>query len=216
MKASVMLERDRQWAVILAFDVKVERDAATLAEELGVRIFTARIIYHLFDALQKYRDELRDSKKSEFRSQAVFPCRLRVLPQFIFRDRDPIIFGVVVDAGVLVSGTPLCVVTVPRDKEGQPTASAQKEVIELGRVASIEFNHKSVDRAVKGQEVCIKIDAIPGEPPRQFGRHFDDKDDVLSRVSRESIDVLKEYFRDEMKNSDWQVVIELKKMLSIL
>ena len=41
--------------MILAFDVKVERDAQELANELGVRIFTADIIYHLFDKFTKYR-----------------------------------------------------------------------------------------------------------------------------------------------------------------
>ena len=34
-KASIMLERDPQWAVILAFDVKVEREAEELANNLG-------------------------------------------------------------------------------------------------------------------------------------------------------------------------------------
>lgn len=41
--------------MILAFDVKVERDAQELADSFGVRIFTADIIYHLFDAFMGYR-----------------------------------------------------------------------------------------------------------------------------------------------------------------
>ena len=47
VKASVMLEHKPEWAVILAFDVKVDRDATAYAEKLGVKIFTADIIYHL-------------------------------------------------------------------------------------------------------------------------------------------------------------------------
>lgn len=45
-----------RWACILAFDVKVEREAQELADSLGVRIFTAEIIYHLFDNFMKYRE----------------------------------------------------------------------------------------------------------------------------------------------------------------
>ena len=73
MKASVMLDKDNQyvcdiyhacyniimlirWACILAFDVRVERDAQEMADSVGVRIFTADIIYHLFDNFIKYRE----------------------------------------------------------------------------------------------------------------------------------------------------------------
>ena len=59
MKASSMLERDAQWAVILAFDVKVEKEAQEMADSVGVRIFTADIIYHLFDKFMNYREELK-------------------------------------------------------------------------------------------------------------------------------------------------------------
>jgi len=44
-----------RYATILAFDVKVERDANELADNLGVKIFTADIIYHLFDAFTSYQ-----------------------------------------------------------------------------------------------------------------------------------------------------------------
>lgn len=39
----------------------------------------------------------------------MFPVKLRILPQFIFNSRDPIVMGVCIDAGVLRQGTPLCV-----------------------------------------------------------------------------------------------------------
>ena len=45
-----------RWAVILAFDVKVERDAQEMADSLNVKIFSADIIYHLFDSFLKHRE----------------------------------------------------------------------------------------------------------------------------------------------------------------
>ena len=45
----------------------------------------------------------------DLRHVAVFPVKLKVLPQFIFNSRDPIVMGVTVEAGVLKQGTPLCV-----------------------------------------------------------------------------------------------------------
>lgn len=48
---------------ILAFDVKVDPDAQREADVMGVRIFTADIIYHLFDAFNAYVAEKREEKK---------------------------------------------------------------------------------------------------------------------------------------------------------
>uniref|UniRef100_A0A5S6QLD4 Eukaryotic translation initiation factor 5B n=1 Tax=Trichuris muris TaxID=70415 RepID=A0A5S6QLD4_TRIMR len=202
MKASAMLERDSHLAVILAFDVKIERDAQLLADELGVRIFQADIIYHLEDAFLKYREELRLKKRQEFAHLAIFPCKLRVLPQHVYKSRDPIIVGVSVDDGILKVGVPLCV--------------PSKENLFIGTVASIEQNHKELQSVRKGTEVCIKIENTTGEAPKMYGRHFDYQDFLVSRISRETIDVCKEYFREDLQKSDWQLVVELKKVFEIV
>ncbi|KAE8625574.1 hypothetical protein XENTR_v10006323 [Xenopus tropicalis] len=202
MKASVMLEHDPQYAVILAFDVRIEREAQEMADSLGVRIFSAEIIYHLFDAFTKYRQDYKKQKQEEFKHIAVFPCKIRILPQFIFNSRDPIVMGVVVEAGQVKQGTPICV--------------PSKNFVDIGIVTSIEINHKSVDMAKKGQEVCIKIEPIPGESPKMFGRHFEATDFLISKITRQSIDALKNWFRDEMQKSDWQLIVELKKVFEII
>ncbi|XP_012264982.2 eukaryotic translation initiation factor 5B [Athalia rosae] len=202
MKASIMLEHDSQYATILAFDVKIEKDAQDLADSVGVKIFQADIIYHLFDKFTAYREELKQRKRDENKHIAVFPCKLKVLPQFIFNSRDPIVIGVMVEAGVVKEGTPICV--------------PSKEFVDLGIVTSIEYNHKPVETARKGQEVCIKIESVPGEAPKMFGRHFDEKDFLVSKISRQSIDACKDYFRDDLHKTDWQLMVELKKLFQIL
>jgi translation initiation factor 5B len=56
------------------------------------------------------------------------------------------------------------------------------QYIELGRIVSIEKNHKSLEIAQKDSEVCIKIAPITGEMPKMYGRHFDDNDLLISKV----------------------------------
>lgn len=73
------LSSSPRYATILAFDVKVERDAQELADSLHVKIFQADIIYHLFDKFMAYRDELKQKKRDEFKSIAVFPCKIKVI-----------------------------------------------------------------------------------------------------------------------------------------
>lgn len=98
-----------RYAVILAFDVKVERDAQEMADKEGIKVFQADIIYHLFDSFTRYREELKAKRRDEFKHIAIFPCKLRVIPQFIFNARNPIVVGVQVEAGIVKEGTPIIV-----------------------------------------------------------------------------------------------------------
>ena len=115
--ASIMLEKDPQYAVILAFDVKVEREAQDMADHVGVKVFTADIIYHLFDKFMGYRDELKRQKREEFKDVAVFPCKLKIMPEFVFNTRDPIICGVKIEAGFIKVGSPLCALCLDDDEK---------------------------------------------------------------------------------------------------
>ena len=104
---------------------------------------------------------------------------------------------------------------------------------DIGVATSLEVNHKPVDICRKGAEVCVKIEPVGGEAPRLYGRHFDHTDLIVSKVrgrialsqsltifvlqiSRESIDAVKNYFREDLHKSDWQLMIDLKKMFQIM
>ncbi|KAM0017208.1 putative small GTP-binding protein [Helianthus debilis subsp. tardiflorus] len=100
MKASVMLEKKKEFAAILAFDVKVTPEAQEHADDIGVKIYIADIIYHLFDQFKAYIDHLKEEKKREAVEDAVFPCVLQII-QKVFNKRDPIILGVEVIEGIL-------------------------------------------------------------------------------------------------------------------
>jgi translation initiation factor 5B len=52
----------------------------------------------------------------------------------------------------------------------------------LGRVTSIEYNHKPLEVAKQGQEVCIKIENTTGGAPKLLGRHFLQSDYLVSKV----------------------------------
>ena len=83
-------------------------------------------------------------------------------------------------------------------------------------MTSIEYNHKVVESARKGQEVCVKIEHVGGDAPKLYGRHFDHTDMLMSKITRESIDACKEYFRDDLTTADWKLMIELKTTFQVL
>ncbi|GAA5908934.1 hypothetical protein JCM6882_004948 [Rhodosporidiobolus microsporus] len=209
MRAATMLEKAKEFAIILCFDVAVDKEAEKIADDLGIQIFKADIIYHLFDQFTAYHAKMIEEKKASTADKAVFPCRLRIIA--CFAKRDPIILGVDIIDGSLRIGTPLCVVKInPETKK--------KEIIKLGQITSLEVNHKSKDVVKKhegGAGVAVKIERAPHEQAQQYGRHFDDKDEVISMISRESIDVLKQNFREDVSKDEWMLVKALKPKLDI-
>merc|ERR1712139_235016 len=90
-KTLIMKEKGYpEYAVILAFDVKVNAEANLQAGKDGVQIMTADIIYHLFDKFTQYMKQIQDSKKVETRQEAVFPVVLEIDKDFIIRKKDPL------------------------------------------------------------------------------------------------------------------------------
>ena len=41
------------------------------------------------------------------------------------------------------------------------------------------------------------------------------QDELVSRISRKSIDLLKEHFKDDMGRDDWRLIVKLKKTFNI-
>ncbi|WVF72412.1 translation initiation factor aIF-2 [Kwoniella sp. CBS 6097] len=204
VKAGTMLDKAPEYAVILAFDVVIEKEAQELAQKAGMKIFSAMIIYHLFDAFTKYMNEVQEAKRKEAAPNAVWPVKMKILKAFAHR--DPIILGCDIIEGTMRVGTPVGVVKV--DKE-----TGKREIVPLGKITSLEINHKPYDilkKAQIGAGAAVKIERAPHQSAKLYGRHFDDKDDVVSLISRQSIDTLKTNFRDQVEMSDWALIKKMK------
>ncbi|KAK9056016.1 hypothetical protein SSX86_027103 [Deinandra increscens subsp. villosa] len=199
LKAGTM--KKKEYKTILAFDVKVTPEAQEHADNNGVTIFIAHIIYHLFDQFKAYIDKLKEEKMKEAAKDAVFPCVLKIMPNLVFNKKNPIILGVDVIEGILKTGTPICIF--------------QREIIDIGQISSIENNKKRVNCAKKGQKVSIKITGRNAEEQQKmFGRHFDKEDELVSHVSRDSYDVLKANYWDELTNEERTLADRLKRHFS--
>mmetsp|Transcript_38040 Transcript_38040/g.117369 ORF Transcript_38040/g.117369 Transcript_38040/m.117369 type:complete len:1173 (+) Transcript_38040:54-3572(+) len=201
-KAAIMKEKKKpEYSVILCFDVKVNNEAKLQAAHDDVQIFQADIIYHLFDKFKTYMEKILESKKTETRQQAVFPVILQIDKQYVFHKNDPFVFGCSVVGGQLRTGTPICV--------------PEKENLVIGHVGGIEKDHKPVQVARRGDTVCVKIEQNTAQTHITYGRHFDHTNQLFSHITRDSIDTLKEHFKDEMQKSDWEMIIAMKKVFQI-
>ena len=125
MNCGTMLEKNKEFAVMLCFDVKIDKEAQAYADEQGIKIFTADIIYHLFDAFTKHMAEITEKKKEDAKLLAVFPCVLA--PVAVFNKTGPIVIGVDVVEGNLKMHTPIAAVKTN-------SVTGVKEIINIGRV----------------------------------------------------------------------------------
>lgn len=188
--------KKKELATILAFDVKLNPEAEKFAKMNKVKVIVRQIIYHLFDEYIKYMEECRDERKKLYRSKAVFPCIVK--PVAYFNKKNPIVMGAEVLRGVLKVGTPLVVPT--------------KNMLKVGTVLSIEENHKPITEARSGTgQIAIKIETSKNITA---GRQFGLNDNLFSMLTRTSIDTLKDFFKDEMRKSDWDLCRDLKSVFN--
>jgi translation initiation factor 5B len=145
-----------------------------------------------------------EAQRQESAAQAVFPCVLNTVA--VFTRKDPIVLGVDVVEGSLRMGTPIAAVK-------KNAVTGEMEPVVLGRVTSMELNHKKMEIAKKGSpSIAIKIEG-PNQP--LYGRHLDEKDVLYSHISRVTIDTLKKFYREEVAKEDWHLMVNLKKIFNV-
>jgi translation initiation factor 5B len=179
---------------------KQEDEYSSLCKDLGLTFLHNMVIYQLIDQYKETKKKFLEERKKENseKGKAIFPCELQILKDHVYMKggNDDLLFGIKVRAGRLLKGTPII----------------SEKKVKLGKVTSIQKNHKEVTEAKLRDEVCIRI---KNESNVSFGRQLASSDKLISELSRDSIDELKLNFRDEMEKSDWKLVIEHMSKLDI-
>lgn len=195
-----MAARNPAFAVVLAFDVPIIAEAAQFAIENKITIYTADIIYHLIDSYTEYLASLKRKAKEAARASVIFPCELVYLENQMIHRTRPVIIGVKVVQGVLKKGTPL--------------STAKAPLLFIGTVETIQIDKKAIDEAKQGQEVAICL-KDPASYYPTADTDFKPKDHLISKLNRNSIDLLKDHFREDLTPEDWKLIISIKKTLNI-
>jgi len=143
--------------VIFAFNVKVNQDAETELRATGVRLFANQVIYRLLDEYRLWTEERKKEIIAEKRLEVVFPGKILLLRDHVFRVSKPAIVGVRVLAG--------------RIRPGQ--ALMKLDGKQVGRIKSIRTGESTLAEAIMGAEVAVAID----EPT--VGRQIDVEEVLL-------------------------------------
>ena len=176
VEARAVKEGDRRLGVVLAFNVKVLPDAVEEAENGRIRVFRERVIYKLIDDYTEWvRQDILHEEDSVF-AEITPLAKFTFLKGYVFRNSDPAVFGVRVDAGTLRAKVPFM------NQRGR----------RVGVVHQLQHEGETISEAAAGQEVACSVRGAT------IGRHLFEEDVYYTLPSSREAKNLQGRFLDRL------------------
>mgnify|MGYP001614301735 CR=1 FL=1 len=180
--SEALAEKNKVNRVILGFNVELKENSK------DVKVITHDVIYQI---IEDYDDWLRKENK-EFVNKKLDkltrPCKIVVLPGYVFRNSGPAIVGVEVLGGTLKQGINLF--------RGNSVISKVKE---------LQLEGKNVNEAEKGKKLAVSL------PDAVFGRNLLDRDILYSEITENDFRELKK-LKDYLSQDEIEVLKEISEI----
>lgn len=176
-------ESDPLKKVILGFNVGLLENAE------NVKVITHEIIYKIIDDFEEWKE--KESKKQEAKEldSLVRPCKIHIMPNYIFRESNPAVMGVEIILGSLHKNTPL--MKLNGDK--------------VAEVKTIQLDGKNIDEAKRGEQVAIAL------PKVTVGRQINEGDTLLADVPEQDFIKFKK-FKKYLSEEERKVLNEISEI----
>jgi translation initiation factor 5B len=173
-------------AVVLGFNVKFAPDIEDLAAEYGVETFLNEVIYRLYDDYNAWLIVKREQEKAESLGSLIRPGKLELIPEYVFRQKDPAIVGVRVH-GII------------RPRTGLINADGRR----IGTILQIQDRSVPVDEATNGMEVAVSIRGPT------IGRQVKNDEVLYTDIPDKHILAMRKKFLDDLLPSEKEVLQEV-------
>ncbi len=173
-------------AVVLGFNVKFAPDIEDLAAEYGVEVFMNEVIYRLFDDFNAWLIVKREQAKAESLGSIVRPGKIMLIPDYVFRQKNPAVVG------VKVSG-----IVKPR------TALINGQGKRVGTILQIQDRSVTIDEATDGMEVAVSIRGP------SIGRQVKDNEVLYIDVPDKHILAIRKKFSEDLTQPELDVLEEI-------
>jgi len=161
--AEASSEKNKLNKVILGFNVKI------LETDPNVKIINNEVIYKIIEDFSDWKEEQKKIEELKKLESVVRPFRVKVIKGCIFRQSNPAVVGVIVEAGTIKTNMKLI----------------KTDGSKLSFVKSIQHEGKNISEAETGKEVAISIPGVI------VGRQFKENDIFYSEVTEEDFRKLK-------------------------
>ncbi len=190
MNANIVKDFDPYSATVLGFNITILPDAQEQANIDNIRIFTNKVIYRLLEDYIEYAETRKAEDTAKALSELVLPAKIKMLPDFIFRNSDPAVFGVHIEAGTLYPKVSLITNTGKR----------------VRRIHQIQDKGQTIEKANKDSEVAISIRGI------EIGRDIEKDETLFVNVPESHVRQLMGKFIDELTTDQKQALREFIKL----
>ncbi|MGC8673841.1 MAG: translation initiation factor IF-2 [Thermoprotei archaeon] len=191
VEASIVKEKDFVHGFISAFNVKVNPDAQVEAENRGITIISANLIYQLLDSVENEVRKRSDELKNLELAKLNHPVEVQLLPQYVFRRASPIIIGVKVIGGTLKPQRALI------DENGE----------KVGEVLQLQDRGKVLEAAIEGSEVAMSI-----KTSYTLGRQIKEDAKLYGDLTEEEAVTLFTKYRSELSEGEVRALLDLVKI----
>ncbi len=187
IEAELMKNEDNLLCVIFAFNSKISEEIKQMAKDRQVKIFSADIIYTLFEKYKEWRNtQIEEQKKLAF-EKLIWPGKIKLLKGYTFRQSNPAIVGVEI-IGRIKTGTRL----------------VKKSGKEIGKIKEIQKQGKSVSEAESGESVAVSITGAT------VGRQIHEEDELISFIPRSHLEIIENKFKEELSEEELSIIQEFK------
>ncbi len=163
-------DKDPLQAVILGFNVG--RDIDVVGSE-KVKIITSEIIYKIIEEYEQWKEQQSKLMEAKKLDKLVRPCKVQLMPNYVFRQSNPAIVGVDVLEGKVKTGIRLM------KSGGKPITT----------VKSIQHEKENLQSVTKGKQVALSLDRV------MVGRQIHEGDILISYIPEEDFRKLKKLTR---------------------
>ena len=201
-------QEEKETRVIMYFGKLTDKEKDNFNKKslkMNIKFLQSEVSYQLIKDYKDFYKECIDEKQTEYSEsgEAVFPCKMKILDEYIFMKggNGDLMFGVKIIKGKLYKGTPIY--------------CPDKDIV-LGKITDIQKDKKPLLFAdandKEKNKVCIRISS---DDYILLGRHFNADNQIISHVSRKSLDIIKKYFKDKMVKNDWLLLKEIKELCKV-
>lgn len=168
--------------VIIGFNVKAEEKTR------DIKIITNDVIYKILDDYQSWYDgKLKELEKKGLESLTL-PCKLHIMPGFIFRQNNPAVVGVEILAGKLKTNTQL-----------------MKGNKDICKIKSMQLEGENISEAKKGDQIAVSL------PGMTVGRQIRENDILYSSITENEFRQFKN-LKKYLSQDEIEVLREISEM----
>jgi len=178
---------DGKQKAILGFNVDVLDDAEQRAEIEDVTIFTDEVIYQLIEEYEEYVEGIEKAQQDTILENITRPSRFRILLDHTFRQNDPAVVGVEVNAGTIQNNA-----NVVKFEGNEPNR--------VGQVKGIQEQGEDVDEARAGNRVSVAIDGPT------VGRQIEEGDELWIEIPEKHAKILEQELASEIPGDELEAL----------